>query len=182
MQLQQDTSQNDETPITTSEPDAIQKWFYAPIEEQPEHRGFTILLLIIPIYERYLRHVCNHGDQKFYESSLPISQIMADTNVSREQANQFWQIMRNGLCHRGTPKQGNNLLAYAVSDEGPPVSQGNDGVLVINPYAIRPLLLKLFKSNPGFWSNSEYPVPDEIVTFSTPQRPEQQFTQTRPHI
>lgn len=160
----------------------IEKWFYAPIEEQGQHRGFTILLLIIPIYERYLRYICNNYDGNFSKGSPTVNEIMGDFGVNEELAFQFWQIMRNGLLHRGTPKQAKGLRTYGVTNEGPPIKEANDGRLIINPYAIRPLLLNLFRDNPAFWVHSDYPVPDEVIISDTTQQPEAHYTQTRPHI
>ena len=160
----------------------IEKWYYEPIEEQGKNRGFTILFLIIPIYERYLRYVCNGYDGKFQRGSSVVEKIANNFGVSKELAFQFWQIMRNGLLHRGAPKQEAGLLAYAVTDGGPPLKEADDGRLIVNPYAIRLLLLSLFRADPAFWDNSDYPVPDEIIISDATQQPEAYYTQTRPHI
>jgi len=165
-----------------TEEERIEKWFYAPVEEQGEHRGFTILLLILPIYERYLRYTHNDDGGNFSLDGPLISGIMADFGVTKDQANQFWQIMRNGLSHRSTPKQTASLTGYSITDNGKPISEPEAGQLLVNPYAVRPLLLKLFRSDSAFWSHSDYPMPDEVTVVYQPPRTGETYTQTQPHI
>ena len=165
-----------------SETDRIEQWFYAPIKEQQEHRGFTILMLIIPIYERYLRHICqNEAISLFSSNNCELNEIAHNLGINSDQAKRFWQIMRNGLLHRSTPKQ-TISTSYALTDAGPPISEPTLGQLLINPYAVRPLLLTIFRSNPAFWGHSDYPVPDEVVVSDATQRSTAHYTQTRPYI
>ncbi len=164
-----------------SEADRIQKWYYDPIEEQGEHRAITILMLIIPIYERYLRYACSH-EGGFGLNTCPVQQIANQFAISREQAYHFWQIMRNGLLHRGTPKEMAGLKQYALTNTGPVISEPHPGQLIINPYAVRDLLIPLFKNNPNFWSQSGYPVPDEVTPIYYSEQITQSYTQTQPHI
>ena len=138
----------------------VENWFYKPIEEQGPNRAFTILFLIIPVYERYLRHACNYEGSSFGIDSPPIAKIGADLGIDKAPAREFWDSIRNGLLHRGAPKS--TGTRYILKDKGAPVSKEADGTLSVNAYALRSVLMPMFRENPDFWDNLAYPVPDEI--------------------
>lgn len=165
-----------------TEEERIEKWFYSPIEEQGEHRGFTILFLILPIYERYLRHTHNYDEGDFLRSSNVITGIMNDFSITEDQAKTFWRIMRNGLLHRSAPKQTGSLTSYVITGQGQSISESTEGQLVVNPYSMRPLLLNIFRNNPAFWFHSGYPVPDEVTVVNQTPRTGETYTQTQPHV
>lgn len=184
MEQQQNTTKGTMVVSTgISEADRIQQWYYDPIEEQEDHRGITILMLIIPIYERYLRYAFSH-DSGFGYGSAPIKEIANQFAITQEQAYHFWQIMRNGLLHRSAPKEMVGLKQYGLTGGGQAISEPHLGQLIINPYAIREQLLPMFKSNPAFWSQSGYPVPDEVTIVDGWQQADttNPTTQTQPYV
>lgn len=81
----------------------FQKWFVEILEELSRMRaGFPIMLIALPILERYLREVSGNAednlDDDFYRSLI---EILPEVR-SIDQAKLFWHTYRNGLLHQLT--------------------------------------------------------------------------------
>ena len=72
------------------------------------HAGFVILMITIPLLERYLReksgvHEGRSITSPFYDELRRVFPTLPDNTV----ASQFWQVYRNGLLHQVTLSQRN---------------------------------------------------------------------------
>jgi hypothetical protein len=86
--------------MTTSDFD---NWFARPLGllNADPHGGFAVLMIAIPLLERYLREKsrCFEGDldDRFYSEFV---KLFPDLNL--DQAKNFWHSYRNGLLHRAS--------------------------------------------------------------------------------
>src|SRR5882672_9726649 len=84
--------------------DNYRSWFKEPIERlyADGHGGFAVLILTIPLLERYLREKSgvHEGDlnTRFYDEFLKLFPKLGTRDVAKE----FWQVYRNGLLHQVT--------------------------------------------------------------------------------
>ena len=90
--------------IEIEDKENFKNWFVNPIKtlsNMPD-TGFPILMIAIPLLERYLRCVSgNFTDNlqnNFYDKLLELFPSLANTNLSKD----FWNVYRNGLLHQVT--------------------------------------------------------------------------------
>ena len=93
------------------------RWFEEPLSNlyKNPHAGFAILILSLPILERYLREksgVCEQPnlDARFHQEFLNMFPSVNDMPTSRK----FWQVYRHGLLHQATLKAHDTVLSAAV--------------------------------------------------------------------
>src|SRR6266481_6170130 len=79
------------------------KWFKEPLQclYKNEHAGFVVVMLSLPILERYLREksgVCEKTslDDRFYGEFLKMFPSVKDIPTVRT----FWRVYRHGLLHQ----------------------------------------------------------------------------------
>lgn len=80
----------------------FEKWFEQPIQAMnaDQHGGFAVLMLTLPLAERYFRSKTGVGD-----GNLNASFHIAFANsfgLTQSQSEEFWQVYRNGLLHQAT--------------------------------------------------------------------------------
>jgi hypothetical protein len=100
--------------------DNFVKWFKEPLNGiyGNPHAGFAILMISLPILERYLRQKSRvfekkNLDENFREALLKMFPSLKDTDTARK----FWEVYRHGLLHQAALKAGDMLLAVAVHGE-----------------------------------------------------------------
>ena len=86
----------------------FQNWFCNIIESlyTNEHAGFPILMLTLPLLERYLRSKSKTGEAiflgpDFYNELIRVFPILSDEKTAKD----FWHIYRNGILHQSTMSQ-----------------------------------------------------------------------------
>jgi hypothetical protein len=86
----------------------FQIWFCNIIESlyTNEHAGFSILMLTLPLLERYLRSKSNTGEAislgpDFYNELIRVFPILNDEKTAKD----FWHIYRHGILHQSTMSQ-----------------------------------------------------------------------------
>lgn len=94
----------------TKHADNFKLWFSEPLNTlyANPHAGFAILMVTIPLLERYLREksFVYEGEKlgdPFYDELRHIFPTLPDNTVARD----FWHVYRNGLLHQGTLSQRN---------------------------------------------------------------------------
>lgn len=86
----------------------FQTWFRNPLQRlfEDEHAGFPILMICLPLLERYLRQKSGSFEKglndRFYQLFQQIFGLRTE-NETRE----FWQTFRNGLLHQATFSKAN---------------------------------------------------------------------------
>ncbi len=87
----------------------FKSWFCKPLGKliQNEHAGIAILMITLPLLERYLRqksgsHEANTVNDQFHDELLNIFPFSAgsDANARRKDSRLFWQSYRHGLLHQ----------------------------------------------------------------------------------
>jgi len=92
------------------------KWFKEPLQGlyDNDHAGFVILMISLPILERYLRQKSEVYEGKlnpnFYSAFLKMFPSVKDEGIVKR----FWDVYRNGLLHQATLKAGDTILGAAV--------------------------------------------------------------------
>jgi len=145
-----------------SNQDRLEKWFFEPLRRMDRDEGFIILMVILPLYERYLRITHSQlfeGDGKgnFYKNHPVFKHIKQELSLkNKENAYHFWQIFRNGLMHKAMP--GMDSLKWVLGETGIPVKY-EDGWVKVDPLALRDRILTIIKGNKKLWSHGEgFPV------------------------
>jgi hypothetical protein len=84
----------------------FEAWFVRPLEclyPKVEQFGFIIVMVTLPLLERYLRQKENIGTegykQQFY---VALEGLFPDLQGQRDETRTFWKLCRHGLLHRGT--------------------------------------------------------------------------------
>jgi len=93
------------------------RWFKEPLSSlyKNPHAGFAIVILSLPILERYLREksgVCEQVklDDRFHQEFLKMFPSVKDMAAARK----FWTVYRHGLLHQATLKAHDTVLSAAV--------------------------------------------------------------------
>lgn len=113
--------------------------------------GLCIMMLLFPIYERYLRWKVGLSEgEKFSENNRVFRVIAVEIGgMNQQQAYRFWQCCRNYLLHQASVEETMILCA-----DGAPVKM-DDKYCYINPYALRETLLGIFQNrrNRRMWKD-----------------------------
>jgi len=76
-------------------------WFMEPLEVLYEMQaGFPIMLVILPILERFLREVSGVAEGSLDDDFFDVLIELFPALKSRDLARRFWQTYRNGLLHQ----------------------------------------------------------------------------------
>ena len=98
----------------------FQKWFVEPLNYlyTNEHAGFAIVMLSLPLLERYLRqksgvHEKTSLDSRFFNELFSLFPTLGDTATARD----FWRLYRHGLLHQATLKTEIGTLEVSVKND-----------------------------------------------------------------
>src|SRR5689334_22587529 len=109
------------------------------------HQGFIVLMVLLPLYEKYLRVKHNMEiEEKFSKHHRIFNVIGRHLQVSADDAYLFWTNVRNGLLHSALPKHSNDFN-YGIREDGPPL-QRDANLFWINPFEMRDRILEEIKS------------------------------------
>jgi hypothetical protein len=89
----------------------FQLWYVGTLEKlyQEKHAGFPILMISLPLLERYLREKSGTHEEmlkpEFYAELVNVLEALRDDTAKNQTARDFWQVCRNGLLHQVTLSQ-----------------------------------------------------------------------------
>ncbi|MBC7263407.1 MAG: hypothetical protein H5T64_03505 [Chloroflexi bacterium] len=137
--------------------DLFEKWYVQPLERLREipngAGGFVALATCCFLYERYAVAVIEKSGHNADTSAI-ISQFATDFGVDKETAQNFWDVIRNGLLHGGMPKQqeyGQQTLPYwAMREDFPAVELSEwcgKRILKVQPWQIMEKVISLWREN-----------------------------------
>ena len=138
----------------------IRRWYVDPLRQMthPDY-GFIILMILFPLYEKHLR-VTHKLSEKVSEKGKVVKQVAKDLKITEDVAYILWNHYRNGLLHRGMPKNSSEYELGLVR-EGPAIkAEGKQ--IHINPFAIRDLLLPIIEADRSMWKDAEFPLAVEF--------------------
>lgn len=118
---------------------------------QPDS-GFPILMIAIPLLERYLRQKSSVFEAKLPENSpfyVELASLFPALNVSGR-AREFWHVFRNGILHQATlserTQKGTVMPEGWLGNCANPV-EFNQGEIWINPVAFAETVLKVIEAD-----------------------------------
>lgn len=153
--------------VTHSIGDRLERWFYRPLEQVGMNGdlSFALMTLLFPLMERYLRWECKMGDdEKFSQGHQAFNKLGALVGASGDECYYTWQVLRNGLLHRGALKTGKDVGYTASLHRDTPKAIEADGThLKVNPYRLRDTLLPVFRSSKDMWRDEDYKLMEEYV-------------------
>ena len=95
----------------------FEKWFKEPLERlySDEHSGFVILMISLPLLERYLRSKTGIDespqlDSRFHQHLVQMFPALGDVPTAKI----FWRIYRHGLLHQATLKSEQGTVEVSV--------------------------------------------------------------------
>jgi hypothetical protein len=100
--------------------------------------GFAILMISIPLLERYLRQKSGTYESLRLESPFYAELSRVFPSLSSElHAKEFWHVFRNGLLHQATlsraTARGVQMPAGVLSADAPAVGLDQAGTYLVNP-------------------------------------------------
>jgi hypothetical protein len=86
----------------------FERWYVKPLKVLASipngDGGFIVLATCCYLYERYADAVINEAKKKPNDRER-ITQLTTDFGIDQETAKIFWEVVRNGILHKGMPKQ-----------------------------------------------------------------------------
>lgn len=144
-----------------SVPDRVKKWFIEPLKRMKDSEGFLVLLVLFPLYEKHLRTLREMKGDKFSEGNPIFCVIGEHLGISKDDAYQFWQNIRNGLLHRANPKTPAGF-DYGIRSVGPSIEKDGNRFW-INPFQLRDDLLKVIEPSVHSWEMDDTPLAKTFV-------------------
>jgi hypothetical protein len=145
-------------PINPQRQDRAKMWILDPLSDFADHEAFPAMIVSIILFEKYARvHKGHHGG--FTVNSKGIAILAATFGLTNQEAFWFWGDWRNGLLHRCMPRL-KYCPDYMITGQGAGVRFDN-GKLFVNPWEFRSEILKLVNSEPKFWTDPQYALPEE---------------------
>src|SRR6266404_797156 len=112
------------------------RWYKEPLQTlyRNEHAGLPILLITLPLLERYLREKTGlHEELSVNRPKLQRALMDFFPGLSNEEAaGKFWTVFRHGLCHQATLKELPDLHFAGMRNDAPDLH--SDGfTFVVSP-------------------------------------------------
>jgi len=114
--------------------------------------GFAIMMIALPLLERYLRQRVNLAVQgplnaSFYDELVRFFPEISD----RATARQFWHVYRNGLLHEVTlslqDRSGNQMPVGSLSHDIPGVTRLADGAFNVHPVHFAEKIIQIIEND-----------------------------------
>jgi hypothetical protein len=105
-------------------------WFVAVLEnmKQDERAGFPIVMISFPLLERYLREKSgDHENSLTSKSNEQLRRIFPEL-ASPKQAEEFWNVWRNGTLHQAFPR----IIGTSPNDQCGGLCKSPDGRTAIS--------------------------------------------------
>lgn len=135
------------------------KWFKEPLEclYKNEHTGFAIVMLSLPLLERYLRQKSRvyenqNLDPRFYQEFLKMFQLGTDEAVARK----FWAVYRHGLLHQATLKAYGAVLGAAVHGGAAEIEFKGD-IFTVSPVKFSEHVIRTIEGDFGTYEGPDSP-------------------------
>ena len=150
-------------------------WFKKPLETlagDPD-AGFAIVILALPLLERYLRNKKsippdNSLNDSFYVGLHEMFPILSDIQTAKE----FWNTYRNGFLHQATfkTKMGATILNGGLNgDIASPIEAPSRGNFVVNPIVFASCVTDAIESDFATYEHGVgYDLPDVFELHGSP--------------
>ena len=125
--------------MTTTNKNNFIRWFKDTIESlyENKHAGFALLMLSLPLLERYLRSKSGINENPltdpFYDELRTVFPVLKGKDI----AEKFWHVYRNGILHQATLSQqnrnGTKMPDGWLSDNSKDVEIDSNSDFRVNP-------------------------------------------------
>lgn len=150
--------------IETSIRTLVERWYFRPLRQlDGQDDGFVLLLILFPVYERYLRYRVKMGDDEGFSHGHPALDIVGrHLGVSRDDAYAFWWHYRNGLLHHAMPSA-HGGISFAIVRKRQFCVKREGNYIWVDPFMIRDTLLPILQeADKEMWRGVLYPLAKEF--------------------
>lgn len=148
----------------------FQRWYVEPIRQLQENpsAGFPILLITLPLLERYVRNLCDWRKVSFGKPCCSKLAIIIPELQDEDIAGKFWTVFRHGLLHQVTMNQkhdGDTVYSELTRDEPSLVYHESHSAFSLNPLWFSNKVIMLIEKDFDTFvggSVSEKPLPAEM--------------------
>ncbi|MEA3427871.1 MAG: hypothetical protein U9Q84_01345 [Thermodesulfobacteriota bacterium] len=153
----------------------FKSWYVHVLEGLYEDRdaGFAILMISIPLLERYLREKRGSYERNLNDTFYDQMQKKFSELTSQELCKQFWQVYRNGLLHQVTISKRNmkgiKMPVGWLSHDVPMLKIDKDGSFGVHPVKFSRRIICIIENDFStfFGEHSKnHPLPVEHQTMS----------------
>ena len=141
----------------------FQLWYKEPIETliaKDEHTGFAVLMLALPILERYLRQKLAITEDRLPEPFHDEMVRLFPEFKNQKNAKRFWKIYRHGLLHQATLQSVDGSSIAFVHNAVPVLECSVDGrTFGLSPNRFASKVLSIIESDLSTFENSCGPQP-----------------------
>jgi hypothetical protein len=139
--------------------DNFKKWFKQPLSSlyNNEHAGFAIVMLSLPILERYLRQKSGvfenfNLDDRFYKAFVNMFPSVKNMPAVKT----FWRVYRHGLLHQATLRADNTVISAAVHG-GAAEIEFDGKVFTVSPVKFSKYVVKTIEGDFGTYEGGGSP-------------------------
>jgi hypothetical protein len=153
--------------VEPSPKERLNRWFWKHLESWNEgDHAFVLIMVCLPLLERYLRHELEqlNGYPPGDLGSAPNfkQRLGALWGCTEADAEKCWNVLRNGLLHRGMMKSdGTDAIVLVRKQTVCVLRDGNQ--ISVSPYSIRDKVIEVCKDNTNLWIDDEYPLAQEFL-------------------
>jgi hypothetical protein len=145
--------------------DKFNRWFVRPmdrLQRLPNDDGaFITLMTSLVLYERLVKTAAIRARKKASLAAI-IEQLVNDFDVTEDQAEVFWNMIRDGFLHQGMPLQGGRggrqypkwIISSGLDEPMEFLKRAGKPVVAINPWKFRDAVVDLFRMNPHLLDGS----------------------------
>jgi hypothetical protein len=136
--------------------DNFNAWFKDILEVLYSNRnaGFAILMVALPLLERYLREKSGIHEGNYYDNNdnfyKELAVVFPDLKCVQD-AKDFWQAYRNGLLHQVTiskkRKSNINISYVGVSHDLTTIVSKNWNYFLVNPVKLAKHVIEIIEKN-----------------------------------
>lgn len=163
--LLEEGRENMTTKIIDDPQELFRRWYKDPLDILGNYNivprgdgGWIALATSCFLFERYVS-VKNKLDKKKLSINKNdiIRQLVIDFNTDKDTAKIFWDCVRNGLLHKGMPKQKGGPT-WEIYDDMPAFKLNDEKkVIYINVWKFKDRVIEILDNNPDYLKHGDYP-------------------------
>jgi hypothetical protein len=148
--------------VQHSPKERLNDWFWKHLESwNSGDHAFVLIMVCLPLLERFLRFELeqSNGTPPGDLGNAPNfkQKLGALWGCDEADAEKCWNVLRNGILHRGMMKLDGEDTIVLVQKQSKCVHRvGNQ--IFFSPYILRNKVIDVYKGNTSIWLDDEYPL------------------------
>ena len=141
------------------------RWYKVPLRIRGDYNivphgdgGWIALATSCFLFERYVsaKNKIDNGKSNINDEDI-FAQLAADFGTDKNTAKKFWDSVRNGLLHKGMPKQMGGPT-WVIYDDMPPfkLNEGRN-IIYINVWGFTNKVVEILDNNPKYLIDCDFP-------------------------